>query len=268
LDRENAYTPARGEQLGISNKDIIVVKPQDIPTITDAFNCIVDTITDVRKEDKDAYIVVGLDSISAFDKDTTLEKSDQGRKAKAAHEGMRKLLTFADPRTMFLVANQFTFKIGVMYGDPRTSTLGEAGKYYSNIRVALNAEKNITDPTANDEVIGNWIEAEVIKTRIGPCYRTVHFPHFYASGIDYYGGYARLLIDRGYLFPKNKTEFKAYKQKTVLYMNGEEKEQFSELKIEQFLEKHPELKFDSYPEFNRTGKEKVVDEEEEVENEG
>lgn len=261
VDRENAYTAKRGEQLGIDNDNFILVKPSDVPTLTHAFQFILDTIQRIRQEEADSYVIIGLDSISAFGKDVLLEKADPGRKAKAAHEGLRELLTFTNPRTLFLIANQFTFKVGVMYGDKRTSTVGEAGKYYSNIRVALDGEREIKDPHANDEVVGSWIEAQVIKTRLGPCYRTVHLPHFYATGIDYYGGYARLLVDRGFLFPKNKQEFKTFAQKTVLYVDGDNKEQFSEYEVDKFLEKHPDLKFDIYPEFNKTGK-KVVEEEE------
>ena len=260
LDREKAFTPSRAQQLGIDTENIIVVHPEDIPTITDGFQFLIDLITDIRSKDKNTYIVCGIDSLASFGKDVNLEKSDSGRKAKAAHEGMRELLSYLDDRVMVLVANQVTYKIGVLYGDPKTSTAGESMKYYCNMRIALEDRHKIVDPVSED-VLGNWIGVETIKTRLGPCYRTVYIPHFYKEGISYYGGYARLLVDRGYCSPKNKAEFEKFKQKTVIYINGEDKEQFNEFEVEKFIEKHPELVFNTYPEFNRSGK-KIKEEEE------
>jgi recombination protein RecA len=267
LDREHAFFPKRGEQLGIDNNKLIVASPSDIPSVVDGFQFLINVISSIRSKDKNAYIVAGIDSLASFAKDVTLDKSDSGRRAKSVHEGMRALLPLLDTKVVLLVANQVTYKIGVMYGDPKTTTAGESMKYYCTIRIALEDRHKIIDPTSG-EVIGNWIGIESIKTRLGPSFRTVYVPHYYKTGIPRLGGYARLLVDRGYLFPKNKSEFQKFAQSTVLYINGEDKEQYSEHSIEKCLEKHPELKFDSYPEFNRTGKEKVVDEEEEVENEG
>jgi len=246
IDRENAYTKERGKQLNINNENLIVSKPQDTPTVIEAFQFMLDSLDEIRKQDKETPIVLGIDSISAFGKDTALEKSDQGRKAKSVHEGLRELLTHIDKNTMVLVANQFTYKIGVIYGDNRTSTSGESMKYYGTNRIALEDRKKIIDETKGGEITGNWIGAEVIKTRRGPCYRECYLPHFYSTGIDYFGGYARLLADRGYLDPRNKSEFKSFKQHTLKYTDIT----VNEFKMEKFLEEYPELDFKTYPEYN------------------
>lgn len=246
LDRENAYTKERGIQLGIDNDKLIRVKSRDIPIIQDAFEFIISTIEKIRAQNKKAYIVIGLDSISAFGKDVDLKKSDQGRKAKAAHEGLREVTTFIDNNTMFLVANQVTFKIGVAFGNPKTSTAGESMKYYSTLRFSLEDRKQIKDASRGEEVVGNWLKVEAIKTRLGPCYRWCYVPHFYKTGIEYMGGYIRLLVDRGYLKAKNVQEFKSFKQGLALL----DKEVVDEIKVKEFLEKHPELKFEEYPEYN------------------
>jgi len=248
-DRENAYTKPRGIQIGIDQNTFIIAEAKDIPTPVDGFQFILDSITSIRSVYPDRHIVVGMDSISAFDKDVALAKSDSGRKAKASHEGLRKLLGFMDKKTTLLVANQVTYKIGILYGDPKTTTAGESMKYYSTVRFALEDKKHVKDPTKGNEVIGSWIGVEVIKTRLGPCYRTMYIPHFYKTGIPYHGGYVRLLVDRGYLKPKNKAEFDKFAQQTVVYKRDGIKEEYSEFDVEKLFEKHPELEFKEYPDY-------------------
>ena len=245
-DRENAYFKGRGEQLGINSDKLMIVKPADIPTIPYAFEFILDSVKGIREQDKDSYIVIGIDSISSFGKDVALHKADPGRKAKAVHEGLREVLTLIDNRVILLVCNQVTYKIGVMFGDPKTTTAGESMKYYSTVRFSLKDERRITDEKRGNEVIGSWLGVEVIKTRLGPCYRACHIPFSYKAGIPYYGGYARLLGDRNYLTPKNKQEFKTMKSHSLTY---KDKEKVNEFEIESFLKDHPELLFDTYPEY-------------------
>ena len=250
VDRENAYTKERGVQLGINNDNLLIAKPNDVPTVISAFDFMISSIKAIREQDPDCYIVLGIDSISAFGKDTALEKSDQGRKAKSTHEGLREILGVMDMRTLLLVANQVTYKIGILYGDPRTTTAGESMKYYSNVRFALEDRAKIIDEKKGKEVVGNWIGIEVIKTRLGPCYRTCYLQHFYKTGIDFHSGYVRLLVDRNFLSAKNKAEFDRFKQQMVICGSGKEKETYSEHDVEKLLEKHPELIFEEYPEYN------------------
>lgn len=262
VDRENAYTNKRGEQLGINNDNLLLAKPKDTPTPLHAFSFLIQSIETIRAAEKaeiakgdlkeHSYIVAAIDSISAFGKDVGLEKSDSGRKAKSIHEGLREVLTVLDERIMLLVANQFTYKVGVMYGDPRTTTAGESMKYYSNIRVALEDRKKIIDTNCGDEVVGNWIGMEIIKTRLGPCFREGYLQHLYKTGIGYYSGYTRLLVSRGYLKPKNKKEFDSFNQTTVVYGDGDNKREYNEHNVEKIIEEHPEFLFDKYPPYAGT----------------
>ena len=261
IDRENAYTNKRGEQLGIDNERLYLAKPSQCPTVFDAFDLIIKGVEGIREADKNEYIIVGIDSISAFGKDVALEKSDSGRKAKATHEGLRELLPIMDEKVLLIVANQVTYKVGVSWGDPRTSSSGESMKYYSTVRFALEDRHKIIDKSKGNEVIGNWIGIETIKTRLGPCHRTCYVPHYYETGIPYYGGYIRLLVDRGYLYPKNKTDFNKFDGKSVIYEKGDVKEQYREDNVEKMFEAHPELLFTSYPEYNKEKQTKVEEEE-------
>jgi len=135
--------------------------------------------------------------------------------------------------------------------------------FYSTVRFSCEDRRLILDPKQDNEAIGNWLGIEVIKTRLGPCHRACFLKHLYDTGIEYYSGYARLLAHRGYLKPKNKTEFNAFRQQTLEYINEDgEKMEVNENKIETFLEKVPQLKFNKYPPYFS----EVIKEEEENEN--
>jgi len=257
IDREKAYTKKRAEQLGIDNDNIMVLPPENAILVSDAFNFLIDSITKIRAKSKDIYITAAIDSIGAFDQDTSLENSSTPRKAKSLHAGFRKIMPYIDDKVMFLFTNHVTYRI-VLYGNPATSSGGEAPKYYSNVRFSLEDAKTIIDPKRNNEVMGNWLRMESIKTRLGPCHRSCMVRHLFKTGIDYYSGYARLLADRGYLKPKNKKEFNKFNQTTLKYNDSE----INSDKMEEALAKFPELLFSEYPEYN------IVEEsEEEIEEE-
>lgn len=247
VDRENAFTEKRAQQLGINTEQVIKAPAKDVQLVTDAFTFILDTVGLIRKQDPNQYIVVIIDSIAAFDKDVSLEKSDAGRKQKATKEGLRKLLGFMDNKVMCIVVNQFYYAIGQMYGDPRIAGGGEGLRYFNSIRVGLEDKKHIVNIKRNNEVMGSWIGIDVLKTRMGPCYRKCLVPFYYESGIPYLGGYGRLLAHRNYLYPKNKAEFKSCKQSTIVYERIDDKRELNEHNLEKFLEEHPELMFDEYP---------------------
>jgi len=251
-DRENAFTAKRAEQLGIDIEKIIVAKPIDIPSPVEVFKLFIDSIEAIREQDakngEKSYIVVCLDSISSLDKEENqgLEKQDPGRKAQQIHAGFRRLLRYVDDRILVVFSNQITYKVGVLYGANTTTTGGTGTSYYPSIRASLEDRKKIVDPKKGNEIVGNIIEVEVVKTRMGPCYRKTLIEHYYKTGIDYYSGYCRMLVDKNYLQPKNKSEFDKFKQTTVLYKDTS----FSEHSIEEKLKEFPELLFDKYPEYN------------------
>jgi len=244
LDREKAWFNKRAEELGIDISNVIVVPPQDIVGVKDAEDIVVDVLDNI---DNETYKFIAIDSISAFAKEG--EKADMGKKAQSLHNLFRKIIPYVNDKTSLNFTNQRTFKINVMFGNPEVTTGGEGPKYYTTYRIKLDNRKEIKDKSKGNETVGNWIKATVIKTRQGPNYREVLFPFYYKEGIPLYGGYARLLVNRGYCSPRNKKEFDSFEQTTVKYND----EEFNEFKVEEFLDKHPELKFDTYPEYNKGG---------------
>lgn len=247
VDRENSMFEKRAAELNIDTDKVIKCPPSDAKLVNEAFTFLIDSIETIRSEDEDQHIVCIIDSIAAFDKDVSLEKSDSGRKQKATKDGLRKLMGIVDDKVMVLIVNQFYYAIGVMFGDPKRASGGEGLKYFNTVRIALEDRKQILDESKGNEVIGNWLGIEVIKTRLGPCYRTCYVPFYYESGIPYYGGYARLLANRGYLIPNDKAKWGSFKNHTFAYGD---KKRISEFGIEKFIEENPDLLFSNYPDYH------------------
>lgn len=260
VDRESAFTKKRGEQLGISTDQLIYIGPKDVPTITDAMQFICISIEKIREKFPTRKIIVGLDSIAAFDKAgkvkvkkdsdgnetevITESKTDMGRRAKDVHSALRKALNYLDQNTTFILLNQITYMPGVMYGNPQTSTSGEGSKYYSSTRIRLEQGKKIIDKNRGGEVVGQYIKCEIIKSRLDAAHRKCEIPFYYKEGIPYYGGYLRLLAERGIIETNTKKGENAYKEfiyKDVKFKDGQEM---------LVLEKFPELLFNVYPDYD------------------
>lgn len=274
-DRENAYTKERGLQLNIDNSKLIYVPAKDIPTITDAVNFICLSIERIREKFPLRKIVIGIDSIAAFDKipktkikvdkegnETEVRsdsKADMGRKALKTHEGLRKLLNYLDHNTMFVFCNQVTFMPGVMFGDPHTTTSGEGPKYYSAIRIKLEQGRKLTDASKGGEVVGQEIKCTVIKSRLGSNYRKCTIPFYYAKGLDPLEGYLRLLAERNIIVPNTRKGPTAYS--SFIYKETK----FKEDQVDLVLKKFPELVFDKYPEWGNVAEVKESDVESDTE---
>lgn len=259
VDRESAFTKKRGEQLGILTDKLIYIGPKDVPTITDAMQFICISIEKIREKFPTRKIIVGIDSIAAFDKagkvkikkdsdgneteTITESKTDMGRRAKDVHSALRKALNYLDRNTSFIILNQITYMPGIMYGNPQTSTSGEGSKYYSSTRIRLEQGKKIVDKNRGGEVVGQYIKCEIIKSRLDAAHRKCEIPFHYREGIPYYGGYLRLLAERGIIKTTTKTGENAYKEflyKDVRFKEGQEK---------LVLEKFPELLYEKYPDW-------------------
>jgi protein RecA len=248
-DRENAYTKNRGAQIGIDNDKLIVVGPKDIPTADLAFNFLCTSARKIRKAYPDRLIFLALDSIAAFDKPiktdkagkTSRSKSDMGKKAKLVHEGMRQILNDLDANTCFVFCNQITYMPGTMFGNPETSTSGEGPKYYPTIRLQLEQGRKLIDESRGKEVMGQLIKFKTIKSRLDAAYRQGAIPFYYATGIDYWAGYMRLLATRNIISTnseKGPTAFKTFTHEGHTFKDGED---------EKFAKMFPKLVFDTYP---------------------
>jgi RecA/RadA recombinase len=252
VDREGAYYPKRGEQIGIDNSLVVQSQPRDTPLPRNAVDFIETSINWVRKHKKEGEepkIIVLIDSLASFDKDVSRDKSDMGKGAQAWHEAFRDILNFMDKDIMVLFSNHVTYK-PTIYGDNRTKSGGEAGNYYRSCGLALSRKLKIVDSTKGNEVIGDRIYAVVDKTRRGPAFREVILPIYYDNGVPIYGGYLWMLASRGIITPSNKDDFKKGKGRLYKYTKGDQTFSFVEGRELQILEKFPELIFDKYPDYH------------------
>jgi recombination protein RecA len=234
-DREGAFTRAFAEKLGMDMSKVILAEAYDLETPKEGFNFFKNSIRVIREKDPEAYIVICLDSLAAFSPGQ--EGEDMGKVAKQNHRGFREFLPYVDKKVMVLFANQITYKIGILFGNPKTSTGGTAPIYYSSYILELDPGKLIKDE--GNRVVGQYIAAEVVKTRLGPAHRGVKIPFDYDSGFSWYGGFMRMLVHKGILTPTNKQKFKS--GLPCDYKHNDTDEKYHEDEVERLLKDHPKL---------------------------
>jgi len=235
VDRESAFVRSFAEKLGVDMSKLILAEAADVKTPSEAYNFYIKAHEALRNQDPDCYIVMCLDSLAAFSKGQ--EGEDMGRTAKAHHAGFRDLMPLMDNQTMLLFANHVTYRVGLVFGKPTTHTGGTAPEYYSSYILEMEQGKLIQDE--HKEVLGSNIEAEVVKTRLGPAHRGCIIPFLYEDGFQWYGGFMRMLTAKHIMTPTNKADFKAGRPTYFKHMETDVK--YHESEVEQLLKDHPEL---------------------------
>ncbi len=224
IDAEHALDPVYAGNLGVDINSLYISQPDNGEQALDITESL------VRSGSIDLIII---DSVAALtpkaELDGEMGDAHVGLLARLMSQAMRKLTAYINKSNVCVIfINQLREKVGVMFGNPETTTGGKALKFYSSIRLDVRKADAIKDGT---EIIGNRTRVKVVKNKLAPPFKTCEFDIIYGKGISQVGCILDLAIDYD-IIQKSGSWF-AY--------NGEKIGQGKE-NVKQYLLEHPDVK--------------------------
>jgi len=245
IDTESAVSPEFLEAIGIDTTKMLYVH---LETVEEVFETIETIVTKIRESDKDRLVTILVDSLAAATTKVELEadfEKDGWATSKAIiiSKAMRKITQMIGRQKIALVfTNQLRQKLGVMFGDPWTTSGGKALPFHASIRVRLKNTGQIKDTKKN--TVGIKMKAQVIKNRLGPPMRVAEFPLYFDTGIDDYGSWLSVMKDHKIV----KVAGAWYTLSDVDLKTGEviKEHKFQSKDFEKLMDENPELKQNCY----------------------
>ncbi|MEE9338726.1 MAG: recombinase RecA [Methylococcaceae bacterium] len=192
IDAEHALDPVYAEKIGINLDDLLISQPD---TGEQALE-----ITDMLVRSGAVDMIV-IDSVAALTPKAEIEgdmgDSHMGLQARLMSQALRKLTAnIKRSNTLVIFINQLRMKIGVMFGNPETTTGGNALKFYASVRLDI---RRIGAIKKGDEVIGNETRVKVVKNKIAPPFKQAEFEIIYGEGVSFLGELVDLGVKYGFV---------------------------------------------------------------------
>ncbi len=190
IDAEHALDPHYAEKIGVQVDDLVVSQPDSGEQALEM------TETLVRSQAVDVLVI---DSVAALTPRAEIEgdmgDTHVGLQARLLSQAMRKLTShIKQANCLVIFINQIRMKIGVMYGNPETTTGGNALKFYSSVRLDIRRIGAIKD---GNEIIGNETRVKVVKNKVAPPFRKAEFQILFDRGINHLGEVVDLGVSCG-----------------------------------------------------------------------
>ena len=194
IDTETSVSQEFMDVIGIDMSKMLYLH---LETVEDIFEAIEEIVTKVRESDKDRLVTILVDSLAAATTKVELEADfdkDGWATAKAIiiSKAMRKITQLIGREKIALIfTNQLRQKLGVMFGDPWTTSGGKALPFHASTRIRLKNMGQIKDTAKN--VLGMKCRAQIVKNRLGPPLRHADYDMYFDRGIDNYGAWLTVL---------------------------------------------------------------------------
>ena len=223
IDAEHALDPEYAKKIGVNINDLLISQPDNGEQALD----IVETLVSSGQVN-----VIVVDSVAALVPKAEIEgdMGDQhmGRQARLMSQALRKLTSIISKSNCTVIfINQIRMKIGIVFGNPETTTGGNALKFYCSVRIEVRRSAQIKK---GEEIVGNRTKVKIVKNKVAPPFRTTEFDIMYGEGISESGD----VLDTG-------VKYEVIAKKGNSYSFGEVKLGVGREPAKQFLKENPKV---------------------------